>query len=527
MKNKPLFFVLLFLACLLALPFLLAPRQEAEKLLAGGDECETLVIITAHNKSIRDEYQRAFALWYKQKYNKDIKLDFRNPGGTSDIIRYIADRYESEFRRRYEEHPEWGRWNEAIRTSFTDARACRTPEQKAARKRFLDSDVGIGIDIFAGGGVFNHEQTAARGYAVDARIAQEFPECLKHIPPTFGGDRLYSPEGKYYGVVLSTFGILYNTRRLDEMKGFSPPQRWDELGDPRYFNTLSVADPTKSGSANKCYEIMIQQCMAKANDPAKGWYDGLALLKKIFANARSISESASQVVRDVASGEAAAGTAIDTYGISEMLWSKKVYGEPRCVYVTPEGGTTVSADPVQMLRGAPNPRAAKAFIAFLLSREGQLLHCLKPGTPGGPGKNGINRPPIRKDLYTPEVQKNFFISNYDPYASGADFVYRPRWTGRYYSLIRVLLRTIVLEPHQELKSAYAAIIRAGGPGKVPRAMEKFNALPFDYKEADKARALLRVTPERSAAEVSATLRKWSDQARANYKEAERLALLGM
>ena len=58
-------------------------------------------------------------------------------------------------------------------------------------------------------------------------------------------------------------------------------------------------------------------------------------------------------------------------------------------------------------------------------------------------------------------------------------------------------------------------------------MEKFNALPFDYKEADKARALLRVTPERSAAEVSATLRKWSDQARANYKEAERLALLGM
>ena len=30
--------------------------------------------------------------------------------------------------------------------------------------------------------------------------------------------------------------------------------------------------------------------------------------------------------------------------------------------------------------------AAKAFIAFLLSREGQLLHCLKPGLPGGPGR---------------------------------------------------------------------------------------------------------------------------------------------
>ena len=109
---------------------------------------------------------------------------------------------------------------------------------------------------------------------------------------------------------------------------------------------------------------MIQQCMAKANDPAKGWYDGLALLKKIFANARSISESASQVVRDVASGEAAAGTAIDTYGISEMLWSKKVYGEPRCVYVTPKGGTAVSADPVAMRLGDPGGKGLHRFSAF-------------------------------------------------------------------------------------------------------------------------------------------------------------------
>ena len=524
MKNKALIPVLAALAALLALPFCLAPRESTRQ-LAGQNGCETLVIISSHNKALRDEYEAAFTKWYREKYNKEIRIDFRNPGGTSDIIRYIADRYETEFRRYYEAHPEWGKWNGAIRSSFTDARACRTPEQKAARKRFLESNVGIGIDLFAGGGVFNHEQTAARGYAADGGLIKSHPEYFKHIPPAFGGDKLYSPKGEFYGVVLSTFGILYNTTRLKELKG-AVPERWDDLGDKRFFNTLAVADPTKSGSANKCYEIMIQQCMAKANDPVKGWYDGMALLKKIFANARTISDSAGQVVRDVACGEAAAGTAIDTYGISEMLWSTHVFGEPKCIYVTPKGGTAVSADPVQMLRGAPNPQAAKAFIAFLLSREGQLLHCLKPGTPGGPGKNGINRPPVRKDLYTPELQKKFFLPGYNPYASGADFVYRPQWTGRYYSLIRVLLRTVVLEPHQELKAAYAAIIKAGGPDKVPRAMEKFNALPFSYNEASQARALLRVSPERSAAQVSGTLRQWSDQARANYKEARRLAELG-
>ena len=525
MNNKALIPVLVLLGALLVLPFALAPSEE--KSAAGGDPAgeETLVVVSAHNKALRDEYQRAFSSWYLKKYGKTVLIDFRTPGGTSDIMRYIADRYETEFRRLWESHPEWGPWTAAVGTSFAYGSACRTPEQKLARKRFLESDTGIGIDIFAGGGVFNHEQTAARGYAVDAGLAQSHPEYFKVIPPAFGGDRLYDPKGRFYGVVLSTFGILYNTARLREMGG-NAPAAWADLGAGRFYNTLAVADPTKSGSANKCYEIMIQQCMARHGDPVRGWQEGMELLKRIFGNARSISDSAGNVVRDVATGEAAAGTAIDTYGISEMLWSIHVNGKPGCIYVTPKGGTAVSADPVQMLRGAPHKHVARAFIAFLLSREGQLLHCLKPGTPGGPERNGINRPPIRRDLYTPELRRNFFLPDYDPYASGADFVYRPRWTGRYYSLLRVLLRTVVLEPHQELRAAWGAIIRAGGPEKVPQAAAKFNELPFSYREIDKAAASLRVTPERTPAQVSATLRQWSDQARNNYREAARLAALG-
>ena len=84
----------------------------------------------------------------------------------------------------------------------------------------------------------------------------------------------------------------------------------------------------------------------------------------------------------------------------------------------------------------------------------------------------------------------------------------------------------MLEPHQELKAAWGAIIRAGGPEKVPQAAAKFNELPFSYREIDKAAALLRVTPERTPAQVSATLRQWSDQARNNSREAARLAALG-
>lgn len=155
-----------------------------------------------------------------------------------------------------------------------------------------------------------------------------------------------------------------------------------DLAAPRFYNTLALADPSKSGSANKCFEILIQQCMADSGSPDKGWEEGLNLIKRIFGNARNLTDSAGKIPRDVAAGNAAAGMAIDTYGFTEQEWNELQFGgTPHFFYVPPEGGTAVSADPVQMLRGAPNRKAAEAFIDFLLSIEGQKLHAFKTGTP--------------------------------------------------------------------------------------------------------------------------------------------------
>ncbi len=526
--NRGLVAALAVLLALLALPFALRPELE-KKQISG--EADRLVVVSAHNKAIRDEYERAFREYYRSKHGRDVEMDFRSPGGTSDIVRFIADRYEAEFRFYCEERglP----WNGDIAANFANQRLDSDPgadpKLLQARREFLKSDVGIGIDVFAGGGTFDQARMADRGFAVDGGVAERHPELFSPeiIPESFGGDRLYDSRGRYYGVVLSTFGICYNVDRMKELEDPSPPVRWSDLAEPKYFNMLSLADPSKSGSANKCFEIVIQQHMAEAGDPAAGWADGLNRIKRMFANTRNLSDSAGQVVRDVAAGNAAAGMAIDTYGFSEMTWSADHFdGESRIVYVTPKGGTAVSADPVQLLRGAPNRQVAEEFIDFLLSREGQLLHVLRCGVPGGPEKNQLNRPPIRRDLYTPDNQKNFFQPDYNPYESGADFIYHPEWTSRYYGLLRTLLKTIAIEPHAELQSAWRAIIAAGGPEKVPRAMEKFNALPFDYAGADAAEQLLRTSDDRSAADVAATLREWSDFARRNYLEAARLAAAG-
>ncbi len=513
---------------LLALPFILRPAEQSSH--SDAPE-ETLVIISAHNKGVRDEYARAFSDYYFRRHGRRIKLDFRNLGGTSDIVRYIADRFEAEFRHFYEERH--GKWNREIANAFANPSVLSDPaaseEARQARREFLASNVGIGIDLLAGGGTFDHSRHAERGFAVDAGVRQRHPEYFSSevIPRSFGGDMLYDPQGRYYGVVLSTFGICYNAFRLREMSDSRVPETWSDLGEARFFNSLAVADPTKSGSANKCFEIVLQQAMSEAGSPEAGWAPGLNLIKRIFANARNISDSAGKVVRDVGDGDAAAGMAIDTYGISESFWSARVFdGEPRCFYVTPRGGTAVSADPVQLLRGAPHRQAAEEFIDFLLSREGQKLHCFKTGTPGGPEVNALNRPPVRRDLYSPAYRDMRFDPDYNPYSSGADFVYHPQWTGRYFNLLRVVFKCIAIDPHVELVDAWQAIIDAGGPDKVPRAMAAFNALPFSYEEAAAAAEQLKLTPGRTPADIAAVTRGWSDFSRKQYIEAARLAREG-
>lgn len=520
MLIRRLLICLLLLGSLLALPFWF---RKHEGITPADENADRLVIITAHNKSVRDEYDREFRKYYREKFGKDIVLDFRSTGGTSDIMRYIEDRYQAAFRTYYEQ--KFGKWDAAYATVFNNDSHAGHP----VRRLFMESDVSIGIDIFAGGGTFNQLRVARKGYAVDGKVRERHPEYFKEdsIPAFFGGEALYDQQGRYYGVVLSTFGILYNIDRMKEIPDCKAPETWQDLGKPEFFGKLVIADPSKSGSANKCFEIVIQQYMGQANDPVRGWRDGLNMIKRIFANARTVTDSASKVVRDVAIGEAAAGMAIDTYGYTEVEWSRRIFnGKSHVVYVTPKGGTAVSTDPVQILRGAPNRVAAERFVDFLLSLEGQKLHAFKMGAPGGGVKSSISRPAIRKELYAPEYRQYRFEADYDPYASGSDFVYHPQWTGRYYSLIQMVIKSVMLEVHEELQRAWQAIIAAGGPEKVPQAWACFNKLPFEYTEAAQMAKKLRISKENSAADVAGTLRQWSVFAKENYIKAAELAREG-
>ncbi|MGE4563862.1 MAG: ABC transporter substrate-binding protein [Victivallaceae bacterium] len=525
------------LLLLLALPIALRPAPE-KSAAAENETTEKLIIITPHTEAVRYEFARAFERYYREKYHKNLEIEYRSVGGTSDIVRYIADRYEAEFRRDREKRGE--SWSPKLAGAFSNHRVNPArhadPEEAAVRRDFLDSEVGIGIDLFWGGGVFDHSRQGARGFGVDGKVKERHPEYFDPaiIPQRFGGDDFYDPAGRFYGVCLASFGICYNPDRLRELENPAVPDTWTALGEPRFFNRTVVADPTKSGSANKCFESILQQTMAEAvkkygekEGLAIGWADGMNLIKRIVANARTLTDSAGKVPRDVSSGNAAAGMAIDTYGLSEEEWSALLFDDqPKIRYIPPRGGTAVSADPVQLLRGAPNRPAAEVFIDYLLSPEGQKLWNYRVGVEGGPEKYALRRPPIRRDLYAPEYTKHFSDPDYNPYIAGESFVYHPAWTSPYFSLIRVLIKCVMLDVQKELAEAWQSIIEAGGPDAVPEAMKEFNALPFGYADAAKANDMLRTGKDRTVLDVVKTCRDWSESAREHYRRAKARAKEG-
>jgi iron(III) transport system substrate-binding protein len=531
--------IILALVATVALPFILRPKQVKE-----GRTDDTLVIITPHNEAIRHEYTVGFREWYRARTGRTVFIDWRVIGGTSEIARFL----ESEYIASFQNH--WMRrlgkpWSMEVQSAFTNHRL--PPDASAvaqeARREFLASEVSSGIDIFFGGGSYDFIRQAQAGRLVKSRIRETHPEWFTDeiIPEAYAGEQYWDPQGRWFGNVLSNYGILYNKDALQRLGISNLPDTWRALTDPRFVGEVALADPTKSSSITKAFENLIQQeIQARLKELAKeqparpakeleaqavreGWVTGLQVLQLIGANARYFTDSSQKPPIDVSQGNSAAGVCIDFYGRYQAEAVRRRDSSGRLEFVTPRGGTVNSVDPIGILRGARNHELAELFVEYTLSMEGQKLWNFKVGTPGGPERFALRRMPVRRDFYTrPEWRELRSDPDEQPFEGTDQLIYQPAWTGGVFRELAFITRVMCLDTHPELVRAWRTVIAAGQPPEAMAVLNDMSSVNYEQVFGRVKQALTsknKVDEIRLANELGASFR-------AQYRRAEELAKAG-
>ena len=461
---------------------------------------DSLIIITPHNESIRLEMDLGFREWYLKKTGRTVLIDWRVPGSTGDIVRYINSMYVNSFRL-YWENVLHQKWSANVQENFINPHpkgdfACKV------RDAFLHSNVGCGMDLFFGGGVIEYKREAEMGHIVSSGTIENHPEifCEDCVPPTLSGDILWDPKGTWIGTSFSSFGIMYNTDRIHDLAIEKPILQWTDLTNPKLYRQIAMVDPVQSSVVIKCLEMILQQQMKFVRSDIlkhtgretlsadelhetlnKGWLNGLKVIQKIMANARYFTDNSVTTVWDVCMGNCSVGIVVDFYGRHQRELTKSRGGSDRLRFVLPKGGSCISPDPIGMFRGAPHPDVARAFIEYTLSQEGQDRIGFKVGTPNGPQYYPLHRTPVRKDFYLPEKKPYMSSPDMNPFLEEDEFPYQASWTAPMFGAIRLLSKVLFMDPFTELSKAWRAIIKAQKAGRTQQA-EKAEQLLSDLDE---------------------------------------------
>jgi len=162
--------------------------------------------------------------------------------------------------------------------------------------------------------------------------------------------QIYDRDRTYFGSKLITTGIAVNTAAKQR------PTSWADLAKPEYKGQVAMPSPLYSGAA----AIMLGTMTAR---PDLGW----GYFEKLKAQDTVAVRGNGAVVTAVASGEKPYGVLVDF-----MAFNAKAKGSP-IDFVFPAEGNPAVTEPVAILKTAQNVAAAKAFVDFIVSDEGQRL----------------------------------------------------------------------------------------------------------------------------------------------------------
>ena len=442
--------IALCLFVVLGVPFAMSGVKRGD---IHNEDAKKLIVVTPHVPQIRDEFARAFSEWHQREYNEAVVIDYRTPGGTSEIRKQLSAMFTDAVKRQYEENKD--NWE-------TDDLLVLEPG-------------AIAFDVMFGGGSYDHSALKAgstvslkqsESTTLELKVSQSAPMDFTQdeLDELFGLNKigpqqLYDPDQYWIGTALSSFGIVYNRDVYLDKLGLELPTQFVDLTKHELGGWIALADPRQSGSITTTFDSILGN---------EGWEEGWRILRGMSGNTRYFTNASTKPPIDVSNGEAAAGLAIDFYGRGQAQMIKDSGGGDRVGYQEPTGAVYVDADPISIINGGPSPEIAKRFVRFCLTEEAQALWQFakdnpdnpigSDGEPMGPEWSELRRMPVRRVMY--EQYFEYFMDQVNPFEIVSD-VENPGWrTG-----VQVMMGCFGIDIAEDCRAAYEAFGEAKNSDK--------------------------------------------------------------
>jgi iron(III) transport system substrate-binding protein len=291
---------------------------------------------------------------------------------------------------------------------------CSVPIATAQKiANLFQTKTGINVELFRSGG-----SNILRRFQQEGDSGKVFVDVLTHSDPAAANaltkkdkfvpfkatdfDKVPAEVKDAQGMhVAQRLNVMAIYVRDDMLAEADRPKTWADLLNPKYKGKIVMPDPNFSSLL-----VVIAGMLGKAH----GWQ----YFEKLRANDIMIVQSNQQVSDMIKRGERAIAMAADAAYVGP---SRKQGMKISILY--PSDGAFVIASPSSVVKGSPNPNAAKAFADFMLSRDVQQLFPSEylysartdiDGPPGYPSLTSFKIHPVDYDYVEAEssrIRKRF------------------------------------------------------------------------------------------------------------------------
>ncbi|MGX2038889.1 ABC transporter substrate-binding protein [Methylocaldum sp. MU1018] len=324
------------------------------------------------------------------------------------------------------------------------------------------------------------------------------------VPGRAGEAPIADPEGYFAATEMAGYGFGLNLEYL-RRHSLPNPKTWEDLARPAFEGHLLFPIPSKVGFAPMLADVVLE---------AYGWDKGWALLSEIAANSELFAPGGPFMTDILANGKKGVAVSMDFFFASAIAnGAPLAFAYPDRVGYSPAH--------VAITASTGKPEAAKAFVEFLLSQDGQKI---------------LFHPDIRKLPVRPDVYRSAPAGYFRPFEQpGNGFGYDAARNLARLPLASALFDAAIASRHERLKSLWALVRRAETEAKrlgkadirekTARARALAGSVPVSEAAADVLKNQFKPRSGQGDAQhgVDAAKSAWHESIERNAAEAERLA----